>query len=456
MSAAAVAPQQDLEDESLLHEALLQFLYLAPIGLTQTSIDGEISLINPLCAELLMPLLRGAELNNLFDALSSVAPDLAHRARTYAPAHGKICEGLEIHVSGGMDGKGAQILGLTLLKLDDTRLMAVLDDITQVVQRERELRHTQAWIQSISTGLLDVSYALMSLDAEGRVQGWNPGIRNLTGSEAEATVGHSYANFYPGGDTGGTRAAERLQEADRTGWSLEEGWVRRTDGERFWASCLIAPVSLDRAEAASTAERMYSLVIRDISEHREANEALRRSIWTDHLTGLANRRAFFEAAGTAMQRCARSRLLLSVVLFDADRFKAVNDTHGHAAGDAALRHLAAGLLATFGPDDVVARYGGEEFVVLMPGATGQAAHAVAERFRAHMASHPVTVDGVSLRCTVSAGVASAGEGVADIDVLLQRADTALYAAKAAGRDQVVDWNEAMVLRGRAAAPRAPR
>ena len=456
MSTAVAATQQDFDDDSLLQEALLQFLYLAPIGLAQTSMEGEIALINPLCAELLMPLLRGGELNNLFDALSSVAPDLAHRARTYASAHGKICEGLEIHVSGGRGDNGAQILGLTLLKLDDSRLMAVLDDITQVVQRERELRHSQAWIQSVSTGMMDVSYALMSLDGEGRVQGWNPGIRNLTGCEAEATVGHSYANFYPGGDTGGARAAERLQEADHTGWSLEEGWVRRTDGERFWASCLIAPVSLTRADAQPKAERMYSLVIRDISEHREANEALRRSIWSDYLTGLANRRAFFDAANTTMRRCARSRSPLSVVLFDADRFKAVNDTYGHAAGDAALRHLAAGLLATFGPTDVVARFGGEEFVVLMPDSTAQMAHAVAERFRAHMASHPVTVDGVSLRCTVSAGVASAGEGAADIDTLLQRADTALYAAKEGGRDQVVDWNEAMVLRGRAAASRMPR
>lgn len=454
MSTLAGAPQPDVEDEALLHEALLQFLYMAPIGLTQTSIDGEIVLINPLCAELLMPLLRGGEMQNLFTALSSVAPDLAHRARAFAPAHGKICEGLEIHVSGGMAGsKEPQILGLTLLKLDDNRLMAVLNDITQVVQRERELRHTQAWIQSISTGMLDVSYALLSLDSAGRVRGWNPGIRNLTGFEAEATVGRSYADFYPGGDLDGTRAAERLQEADQTGWSLEEGWVNRTDGERFWASCLIAPVALPLVDSSGNAGRMYSLVIRDISERREANEALRRSIWSDHLTGLANRRAFFDAAATATQRCTRSRLPLSLVLFDADNFKAVNDTHGHAAGDAVLRHLAAGLLVTFGPTDIVARFGGEEFVVLLPGSTAQKAHSVAERFRAHMASHPVTVDGVSVACTVSAGVATSGEGIAGIDALLQRADTALYAAKGSGRDQVVCWDETLLVRGGAVTTR---
>ena len=157
-----------------------------------------------------------------------------------------------------------------------------------------------------------------------------------------------------------------------------------------------------------------------------------------------------------MQRCVRDRLTLSLALFDADHFKAVNDTHGHAAGDAALRHLAAGLSATFGPTDVVARVGGEEFVVLLSGSTVDEASALAERFRAHMASHPVTVNGVSVFCTVSAGVAALDEDVNGIDDLLQRADTALYAAKGAGRNQVVRWSEAMNLRGRASQPRAAR
>lgn len=446
------SPLQDTDQE---REALLQFLYLAPIGLAQTSIDGEIALINPVCAELLMPLLRGGELDNLFTALSSVAPDLAHQARNFAPSHGKIFEGLEIHVSaGGTGGKEPQILALTLLKLGDSRLMAVLDDITQVVKRDRELRHSQAWIQSISTGVFDVNYALMSLDRQGLVQGWNPGIRNLTGFEADATVGQSYANFSPGGDMDATRAIERLKEADLTGWNLEEGWVRRTDGERFWGSCLIAPVCLPGE--AEDAERMYSLVIRDISERREADEALRRSIWSDHLTGLANRRAFFDAAATALQRCVRGKLPLSLVLFDVDHFKAVNDTHGHAAGDAALRHLAAGLSATFRRTDIVARVGGEEFVVLLAGSTLDEASALAERFRAHMASHAVTVNGVSVFCTVSAGVASLDAGVVGIDDLLQRADTALYAAKGGGRNQVVRWSGALDRRGRAGQPRAAR
>lgn len=421
------------------YEALLQFLYMAPIGLAQTSLSGEIALINPLCAQLLMPLSRDGGLANLFSVLAPIAPDLAHRASTFAPLHGRICDAMHLQLSARAPGdKEPQMLSLTLLKLDGERLMAVIDDVTQSVKRDRELRHSQAWIHSISTGIADFTYALMSLDSQGVVQGWNAGIRNLTGFEAEATIGHSYATFYPEGNMTSSRALERVQEADRTGWNLEEGWLRRINGDRYWGSCLIAPVCAD--DAVNRDDRTYSLVIRDISDRREADEALRLAVWSDHLTGLANRRAFFEVAASALQRRERTGMPISLALFDADHFKVVNDSHGHAAGDAVLRHLAAGLLSTFQATDIVARFGGEEFIVLMPGRTLHEAQAMAERFRAHLAAGQVTVNGASVRCTVSAGVVHLVDGIDGIDELVRCADDALYAAKAAGRNRVVCWD----------------
>lgn len=437
--------QSTLEQD---YEALLQFLYMAPVGLAQLSRDGGTVLINPLCAQLLMPLAKEGDLSNLFTVLASVVPDLAYRARAYAPLHGRVCDAVHIQTRAGVPGgEDAQILSLTLVKLDADRFMAVLDDVTLSVKRERELRHSQAWIHSIATGIFDVSYALISLDSRGVVQGWNVGIRHLTGFEADATIGRSYASFYPEGGMLGHRVLERLQEAQGTGWNLEEGWLRRSNGERFWGSCLITPLHV--TDDSTDAERAYSLVIRDISNRREADEALRRSAWSDHLTGLANRHAFFEAASTAAQRCVRAGQPVTIVLFDADHFKTVNDTHGHAAGDAVLRHLAAGLSATFKPTDVVARFGGEEFVVLLTGSTLAEAQATTEHFRAHMAANPVTVDGVQVRCTVSAGVAGCADGASGIDELLRRSDIALYAAKAAGRDRVAVWDEAPEQQGRA-------
>ena len=309
------------------HEAMLQFLYMAPIGLVQMRIDGEILMINPLGAQLLMPLSRDGELANLFTVLQTVAPDLAYRARNFEPMHAMVCDSMHLQVDSGVPGvKDPQVLSLRLLRLDDERLMAVLDDISLSEKRDRQLRHSQAWIHAIVTGITD--YALLSLDRLGMVQGWNAGVMKLTGFAADAVVGHSYAQFYPQDDERGFRAMERLLDADRSGWNLEEGWLPRANGERYWGSCLIAP--LHKPGETATEERAYSLIIRDISEHRDANEALRRSISCDLLTGLANRRAFFQSDTTAMGRRAGTQLPMSAVAFEADNFKSVNDIHGHA------------------------------------------------------------------------------------------------------------------------------
>jgi diguanylate cyclase (GGDEF)-like protein/PAS domain S-box-containing protein len=419
------------------HEALLQFLYMAPIGLLELRHDGEILLINALCAQLLMPLSRDGALDNLFTAMADVAPDLRNRAADFQGSHGMICEGLQLQVRPAGTGRTEpQVLSLSLLKLDDVRLMAVLSDVTLSVSRERELRHSQAWINTIVSGITD--YALLPLDGQGAVQGWNPSVGRVTGFAAEASVGRSYSVFYPPDDLAESRVQERLREADHSGWSLDEGWRLRADGSRFWGSCLIAP--LQEPEVESAEPRGYSLIIRDISDRREAHEALRRSIFCDHLTGLANRRAFFDAAEIELQRWARQPRPLSLVMIDADHFKQVNDRHGHAAGDAVLRHLAVALGACSRAIDVVARIGGEEFILLLPDTSIEGAEALALRLCERVAAATVAFDGERIRYTVSAGVAQMQAGVAGLDGLIKRADAALYRAKTLGRNRVERWD----------------
>lgn len=422
------------------HEALLQFLYMAPIGLVQARPDGEILMVNPLCAQLLMPLAPDGALDNLFTALQAVAPDLQHRAASFAGSHGMVCEGVQLPIvadrAAGRDAAaGPQVLSLTLLKLDAERLMAVLSDVTQSVRRDRELRQSQAWINSIVSSISD--YALVPLDAAGQVAAWNPSIERLTGHAAAAVQGRSLALFYPGGQLPPQRLADRLHEADLHGWTLDEGWRCRADGSRFWGSCLIAP--LHAPGDAAVADRAYSLIIRDITDRREANEALRRSVLCDHLTGLANRRAFFEAAELELLRWQRQPRPLALLAFDADHFKQINDRHGHAAGDAVLRHLASGLGSTFRNLDLVARSGGEEFLVLLPGTDLDGAVVAARRLCQALASRVVDVDGVPIRCTMSAGAAAMGHDVDSLDTLMKRADLALYQAKALGRNRVECW-----------------
>ena len=423
------------------YEALIQFLYLAPIGLMQTRIDGEILMVNPLCAQLLLPLARDGELSNLYKALESVAPDLRTAVQGFETTHGMICEGWQLRVAADpARNLGRSILSLTLLKLDEGRLMAVLGDVTQSVQRERELRQSQAWINTIVTGLTD--YALMTLDDQGRVHDWNASVERVTTHQSASSVGKPYSIFYPPDAMDSMGAVDRLHEADSSGWSLDEGWRQRADGSRFWGSCLIAP--LHAAGEGRAEERAYSLVIRDVSDRREATEALRRSVACDHLTGLANRRALFEACELELQRWRRMPRPLSLVLIDADHFKRVNDEHGHAAGDAVLRHLAAGLSATFRAMDVVARLGGEEFVVLLPGCTEDAAATVAQRLCQSISEQTVTVNGVSLHYTVSIGVATMDVGVDSVEAFIERADLAMYRAKAAGRNRVERWQPGLL------------
>lgn len=424
------------------HEALIQFLYLAPVGLVQADIDGAIVMMNPVSAQLLMPLSRDGGLDNLFSALESVAPELRHLCADYGQPSGKVCDGLHVHLNAGGAGKRVpQILAITLLKLDARRIMAVIDDVTLQVRRDRQLRQNDAWFNAILTGITD--YALVGLDAAGAVTEWNPSIGRVTGFGQEV-VGQPYSVFYPIDAMTSEHLLDRLRDAERDGWSLDEGRRMRADGSGFWGSALIAPLPEREPPGGLEADGpAYCLILRDISDKREANERRHRETFGDYLTGLANRRAFFEAAEQELIRSNSVPRPTAVIVLDADHFKTVNDRHGHPGGDAVLQHLAAVLGETFRAVDVVARIGGEEFAVLLPSTDLPRAAVVAERLRASVASQVVLFEGARIRYTISVGIASLDDGEGGIDLLLKRADQALYAAKRAGRNRVERWRPEM-------------
>jgi diguanylate cyclase (GGDEF)-like protein/PAS domain S-box-containing protein len=422
------------------HEALIQFLYLAPVGLVQSGIDGEIVMINPISAQLLMPLSRDGTLTNLFTALEDVAPELRRLCASFDRPSGMVCDGLHIHLNSGAPGKRMRVphvLSLSLLKLDGARLMAVLSDVSEQVRRERQLRQSDAWLNALLTSISD--YALVGLDGEGRISDWNETIGRVTGF-SPAVVGQPYSVFYPDGASTPERVQDRLRDADANGWSLDEGPRLRADGSQFWGSAMISPMPDRDPDAPDDVEPAYCLVLRDISDKRDAIDQRRKSVFCDDLTGVANRRAFFEAAELELTRNRRTPRPTALILFDADHFKQINDRHGHPAGDAVLRQLGLALSSTFRQVDVVARVGGEEFAVLLPSSTLAGAATVADRLRELVASHPVMCDGVPVACTVSAGIAAIEEGQAiDLDTLMKRADQALYAAKANGRNRIECW-----------------
>lgn len=200
--------------------------------------------------------------------------------------------------------------------------------------------------------------------------------------------------------------------------------ILRQDNERIQRE---AREGLERNVEERTRE-LYSVLDR-----------LRESSRRDGLTGIYNREHFDDAFEREWLRAARAGRPLTLMLIDIDHFKAVNDTHGHLFGDKVLRHVAALIRAEAAArTDLVARYGGEEFAVLLPGVAAREAGALAERVRRVVGETRFASGDTSIGLTISIGIETAHPGAGlDGAVVLQRADTALYLAKANGRDRCV-------------------
>jgi diguanylate cyclase (GGDEF)-like protein/PAS domain S-box-containing protein len=424
------------------HEALIQFLYLAPVGLVQADMDGEIAMINPISAQLLMPLAPQACLNNLFEALDGVAPELRNLCKSFTEPSGKICEGRQIvlYAAGEQPRRVTpEVLSITLLKLDTGRLMAVISDATEQVRRERQLKQADAWLNAILTNISD--YAVVSLDNEGRVSAWNETISRVTRFDRDI-VGQPYSVFFPDGTTTDARQVDRLREAVANGWNLEEGPRLRADGTQFWGSAMISPLLDDDDRAAGDTDRAYCMILRDITDKHAAGAAAHSATFNDTLTGVSNRRAFFDAAQQELGRRRQSPRATSLVVFDTDHLKTINQRFGATAGDQVLRQLAARLRATFREVDIVARMGGNQFAVLLPSTDRAGALIVAERVRAQVAAQTGSADGSVIAFTVSAGVAEMDEDANELTALMARAELAMRRAKQQGRNQVAGWTPA--------------
>ncbi|HUJ80124.1 MAG TPA: diguanylate cyclase [Nitrospiria bacterium] len=192
--------------------------------------------------------------------------------------------------------------------------------------------------------------------------------------------------------------------------------------------------------------RLYAcLRTRNIQEElRSKNQQLEELLFqvekmaiTDALSGLFNRRRFQEILQKEYHRAQRYSIPLSCLMIDLDHFKALNDTHGHEAGDAVLSEMGKLLLKTFRDIDTVARFGGEEFTVILPETDRGGAAQAADRLLTAVSTHPFTGKPTALHMTVSVGISGLpDEAITSPDQLIQAADFALYVAKQAGRNRI--------------------
>lgn len=313
-----------------------------------------------------------------------------------------------------------------------TGIAGISTDITHFKQMEAELRHKNALLESV---LENVDACIYTKDRARRytyanakmaaVAGRAPA--ELIGRTDEEVVAAEVADNWRVLDdrvfaTGETQSGEEIV-------CLPSGEVRH-----FWV------VQIPQRDASGDVVALLGIAT-DFTEFYQLKEKLARQANTDELTGVRNRRSLLQSARREFSRALRYGHPLAVLMVDIDYFKRINDRYGHDVGDHVLKALAKALSAELRDSDVLGRLGGEEFGVVLPNTTGAGAAIVAERLRARVDALRLTGDwGDPIEPKISVGVACI-HGADRIEVVLKRADQALYAAKAAGRNRVCRADE---------------
>ncbi len=233
-------------------------------------------------------------------------------------------------------------------------------------------------------------------------------------------------------DTEVSRRHARVEARGRS-WVLMD--VGSTNGTFLNDRELEGYKMLERGDRLKIGSHIFKFLTGDDVESAYHDEIYRLSI-TDNLTGIPNRRALRDELTREFSRARRHTLPTSFLMLDIDRFKDVNDTYGHLAGDAVLARVARTVRAATRDGDTVARYGGEEIAVLMPQTELAEAAAVAERVRTAIESLVTEYRSLEVQVTVSVGCAAIRPGDTTLDDLVERADGKLYEAKAAGRNRI--------------------
>jgi len=253
-----------------------------------------------------------------------------------------------------------------------------------------------------------------------------------------------FFDFSPRYQPDGRLSREKMME--KTKLALEAGkayfeWMHQTlDGKSIPCEIKVMRVSLDGKNLMIG----YTRDLREINEAVSMVKQLEKLAFTDTLTGARNRRYFTETAERELYSCVNEGRDFSLILFDIDHFKRVNDTYGHDIGDEVLKIVVARTCHALKRGTLVARYGGEEFIILLPGVSHENAVKAAWQVQKRIEETPFVVEGLEVRVTVSLGVASRTADCAALPDIVKNSDRALYHAKETGRNKVVSY-ETMLL-----------
>lgn len=297
-------------------------------------------------------------------------------------------------------------------------------------------------VQSIDVGVV-------VLDRDYNVEVWNSFMENHSGVSAERASRASLFELFP--EIEQSWFTHKVETAVMLGTRAFTIWEQRPNLVRFksyqpitgLADEMYQNVTILPLRSATGNTDHVCLIIYDVTgvavnkrQLESANTKLQELALRDGLTGLLNRRYWESCLEREFARHQRYDNPVSLVIFDIDHFKRVNDTYGHQTGDEVIRAVAGITSQLVRETDFAGRYGGEEFVVLLPGTNLDGAAQFAERLRASVEQQVLDYQGSPLTFTISLGVATISDDIVDYLALLERADKALYASKEGGRNMV--------------------
>ena len=268
------------------------------------------------------------------------------------------------------------------------------------------------------------------LDRDGRVARWHASAARISGRDAQQAIGRPLGSLLSEEDRAAGLAERALATALQDGMFHGACTLLREDGSRF-----VADLVVDAVFEAADAPAGFIVAISDTTRQRQEVERHARMVRIDFVTGIANRTFFMEKLEEACARLRRRGDPFSLFMLDLDRFKAVNDFHGHPAGDALLAMVAERLKSSVRETDALARIGGDEFAIIQAGETNQqyAAAKLADRIVSLLAT-PFDVDGTEVTIGSSIGIVLAPSDASDPAELIKKADVALHRMKSEGRE----------------------
>ena len=324
-------------------------------------------------------------------------------------------------------------LQLSLLKDDNGQpngLIGFLSDVTERRNADEQLRlHARIFEQS--------DEAILITDAQEKIVSVNPAFTRITGYSAAEVAGETPRKLRSGRHDAAFFQSMWQRLLD-TGYWQGEVWDRRKDGE-------IYPTWLSIGSVRNSADEIthYFSIFTDITDRKRAEGRMHHLAYFDALTGLPNRMQFSRLADQALMSSRRKESFGAVLFIDLNRFKPINDTLGHEAGDKVLQETATRLRACVRGADVVCRLGGDEFVVgLFEIANREHAASVAQKLLATL-DDPIVIEGRELKLGAAIGISIYPEDGMSTETLLRQADIAMYRAKQTGPDGMAFFNADM-------------